>query len=56
MDRQKLIEDTIAVEKINSDGKVFERGKYISYRHSRTLIMRQITNNCIYSFSYPSSK
>jgi len=28
MDRQKLIEDTIEVVKINKDGKVFDRGKY----------------------------
>ena len=27
MDSYKLIEDTIKVDKINKDGKVFERGK-----------------------------
>ena len=30
MDRQKLIEDTIEVTKVNKDGKIFERGKKIS--------------------------
>ena len=28
MDRQKLIEDTIEIDKVNKDGKVFEKGKY----------------------------
>jgi hypothetical protein len=27
MDRQKLIEDTIEIDKVNKDGKVFEKGK-----------------------------
>ena len=31
MDRQKLIEDTIKVNAINSDGQVFDRGKYNSH-------------------------
>jgi len=30
MDRQKLIEDTIEIDKVNKDGKVFERGIYVS--------------------------
>ena len=29
MDRQKLIEDTIEVTKVNKDGKIFERGKFV---------------------------
>jgi len=28
MDSYKLIEDTIKIDKINKDGKVFERGNY----------------------------
>lgn len=28
MDRQKLIEDIIKVDKVNEDGQVFERGKF----------------------------
>lgn len=38
MDRQKLFEDTLEVDSVNKDGKVFEKGNYWQAYFSWTLL------------------
>ena len=37
MDRQKIIDDTILVKEVNSEGKVFEKGKWLDFQSLRSM-------------------
>lgn len=44
MENNKLIEERIKIDKVNKDGKVFERGKNIVFYHVIRISVKDISN------------